>query len=215
MTPDIMDRSNLLRNVAVFLAGSAWVFLLLCLGSFHPTDWPSHAVDRIRRRRTSAGAAGRMSRTTRSSRWGRASSRCMFFTGVVLVLVVCKSRIGDLWMRAIGLLLLAVAFAAAVHHFSPGSADGLPEGRGGVVGIAAAAFLQHYFGTIGTRLVLLTDVPRRPAAGRRRSGPAHARRRRSAAVDDRDGTARRRSSWNFATSAQAPALPSSSPATRR
>ena len=28
----------------MFLACGTWAFLLLSLGSFHPTDWPSHQV---------------------------------------------------------------------------------------------------------------------------------------------------------------------------
>ena len=55
----------------------------------------------------------------------------LFFTGVCLVLLMCQNRIGDLWMRTVGLILLSVAFAAAVHHFKSGSYDGFPEGRGG------------------------------------------------------------------------------------
>src|SRR5205807_3381864 len=42
--------------------------------------------------------------------------------------------------------------------FKPGSYDGLPEGRGGILGIAASTVLQHYFGTTGTRLILLTTL---------------------------------------------------------
>ena len=61
-------------------------------------------------------------------------------------------------MRAIGLLLLSIAFAATVHHFEPGSENGFPEGQGGILGIGAATFLQSHFSTAGTRLVLLTAM---------------------------------------------------------
>ena len=82
----------------------------------------------------------------------------LFFSGVCLVLRLFQSRVGDLWMRATGLLLLSVAFAAAVHHFKPGSYDGFPEGQGGIIGIGTAHFLQHYFSTAGTRLILATTL---------------------------------------------------------
>ena len=39
-----MERSNPLRNVWLFVAGGAWLFLLLSLASFNPGDWPSHQV---------------------------------------------------------------------------------------------------------------------------------------------------------------------------
>src|SRR5436309_1466540 len=43
--PYIMQRSHLIRNLALFLASGAWCFLLLAYMGFSPTDWPSHAVD--------------------------------------------------------------------------------------------------------------------------------------------------------------------------
>src|SRR5206468_2946107 len=51
-----------------------------------------------------------------------------------------------------------IGFAAAVHHFKPGSENGFPEGQGGILGIGAASFLQSHFSTAGTRLVLLTAI---------------------------------------------------------
>ena len=118
-----MDRSNLLRNIAVFLAGSAWVFLLFCLASFHPTDWPSHAVDPYPPVQNVCGSVGAYLAYYAFLALGQGVFPVLFFTGVVLVMVACKSRIGDMWMRAVGLLLLSIAFASAVHHFSPGSTD--------------------------------------------------------------------------------------------
>ena len=37
-----MHRNNVFRHVVLFLSLAAWVFLLLALGSFHTSDWPSH-----------------------------------------------------------------------------------------------------------------------------------------------------------------------------
>jgi hypothetical protein len=73
----------------------------------------------------------------------------LLFSGVCLALYLFKNRVGDLWLRGIGLLLLSVAFAAATHFFRPGSQDGLPEGNGGLLGITAATFLQGHFGKVG------------------------------------------------------------------
>src|SRR5437870_4476734 len=39
-----MERTNVLRQTIIALCAAVWVFLLLSLGSFHPTDWPSHDV---------------------------------------------------------------------------------------------------------------------------------------------------------------------------
>ena len=53
-----MERTNLLRNVWLFVAGSAWVFLLLSLASFSATDWPSHAVQPYPPIKNLCGSAG-------------------------------------------------------------------------------------------------------------------------------------------------------------
>ncbi len=153
-----MERSDLPRNVLTSLACAAWVFLLVCLGSFHPTDWPSHAVAPYPPVENLCGKAGAFIAYYSFLAIGHGVFPLLFFTGVCLVFVLCKSRIGDVWMRVVGLLVLAIAFAAAVHHLTPGSSDGLPEGRGGIIGIGTAAFLNHYFSTIGTRLILMTTL---------------------------------------------------------
>ncbi len=153
-----MERSNLLRNVLLFAAASVWVFLLLALASFSATDWPSHAVQPYPPIKNLCGSAGAFISYYLFLFAGQGVFPVLFFTGVCLVLCAFDNPIGDLWMRAVGLLLLAVAFAAAVHHFRPGTGTGLPEGQGGIIGIAASHFLQLYFNTVGTRLILLTTL---------------------------------------------------------
>jgi S-DNA-T family DNA segregation ATPase FtsK/SpoIIIE len=153
-----MQRSNLLRNVLLFAAAGLWLFLLLSLASFHATDWPSHAVYPYSATKNLCGSAGAFIAYWFFFAIGQGVFPVLFFTGVCLVLLAFQSRIGDLWMRSIGLLLLSVAFAAAVHHFTPGSGMGLPEGQGGIVGIGTANFLQGHFNTVGTRLILMVTM---------------------------------------------------------
>jgi S-DNA-T family DNA segregation ATPase FtsK/SpoIIIE len=153
-----MTRSNLARNLLIFAASAAWVFLLLALASFSPTDWPSHAVQPYPPVSNLCGSAGAFIAYYLFLFAGQGVFPVLFFTGVCLVLYIFDNPIGDLWMRAAGLALLAVAFAAAVHHFRPGTVNGLPEGQGGVIGIASAHFLQGYFNTVGTRLILATTL---------------------------------------------------------
>jgi DNA segregation ATPase FtsK/SpoIIIE-like protein len=153
-----MHRSTLPRNVSLFLACGAWVFLLVCLGSFHPTDWPSHAVEPYPPTQNLCGSVGAYFAYYAFLAIGQGVFPMLFFTGVCLVLLVFKCRLGDVWMRVVGLLLMCIACAAAIHHFTPGTPEGLPEGQGGIVGIAAGHFLHHYFSTIGTRLVLTVTL---------------------------------------------------------
>ena len=153
-----MDRSTTSRGILLFLAAGAWVFLLVSLGSFRYTDWPSHEIYPYGPVQNLCGSVGAAIAYATFVTIGQGAFPLMFFTGVCVVLLMCNSRIGDWWMRSVGLLLLTIAFAAAVHHFKPGSYDGFPEGRGGVVGISTATILEHYFSTVGTRLILLTTA---------------------------------------------------------
>src|SRR2546423_1991251 len=153
-----MERSSSLRSVLLFLAGGAWLFILFSLGSFHPTDWPSHALNPYPPMQNICGPVGALIAYAGFLAVGQGVFPLLFFTGVCLILLICNGKVADLWMRSVGLLLLTVAFAAAVHHFKPGTYDGLPEGRGGILGIATSTFLQHYFSTVGTRLILLVTL---------------------------------------------------------
>src|SRR3954469_1275626 len=153
-----IDRTNVLRNVLVFAGSAVWVFLLLSLASFSPTDWPSHAVAPYPAIANLCGSAGAFIAYHLFLFFGQGVFPVLFFTGICLVLYIFNNPVSDLWMRAVGLLLMTVSFAAAVHHFRPGAVNGLPEGQGGIVGIAAAHFLQIYFNTVGTRLILATTL---------------------------------------------------------
>src|SRR5689334_23295137 len=123
-----MSRStNILRNTLLFLGIGAWVFLFLALASFHPNDWPSHeaypwpaAVQNL------CGSVGAWCAYYAYLWLGQGAFLIIFFTGVCLALLMFGNRISDLWLRTLGLMLLAVSFAAAVHHFRPGSATSFP-----------------------------------------------------------------------------------------
>lgn len=153
-----MQRTKIIRQSLLFLALAGWVFLLLALGSFHTSDWPSHQVYPYPPIQNLCGAVGSWMAYQCFLALGQGVFPILFFTGVCLALVMFKNRVGDLWLRAIGLLLLSVAFAAVIHHFKPGSPGAFPEGHGGIVGIATSTWLQTHFNTVGTRLMLLTAM---------------------------------------------------------
>jgi len=153
-----MERTNLLRQIALAFCSAAWVFLLLSLGSFHPTDWPTHEVYPYPPIQNLCGAVGAFVAYYSFLAIGQGVFPVLFFTGICLALLACRSRLSDPWLRGIGLAVLTVAFAAVVHHLKPGSFNGFPEGHGGIVGIGTATFLQEHFNTVGTRLILLTAM---------------------------------------------------------
>src|SRR4051812_28350063 len=147
-----MNRENLPKTLSFFLAVGVWVFLLLSFWSFSPTDWPSHAVDPHPPTANLCGTVGAFIAYWSYLTVGQGVYPILLFTGAMIGVFFWRSALGDVWMRTIGLGMISVAFAAAVHHFSPGSRTGLPEGRGGVLGIGADHFLHHYFSTAGTLL---------------------------------------------------------------
>ncbi|MCC7349384.1 MAG: DNA translocase FtsK [Phycisphaerales bacterium] len=151
-----MDRTNLWRRVVLFSAIGAWAFLLLALGSFHPTDWPSHEIYPYPPIQNLCGSAGAFVAYYTFLFIGQGVFPILFFAGICLTITLFRDGVSDLWLRTTGLVLLTVAFATTIHHFHPGSHNGFPEGQGGIVGIGAASFLQSHFSTIGTRLILAT-----------------------------------------------------------
>jgi DNA segregation ATPase FtsK/SpoIIIE, S-DNA-T family len=153
-----MERSHLWRWICIFLTIGSWFFLLFAVGSFNPTDWPSHAVGVYHPVTNLCGPCGSLLAYYLFLIFGQGAFPILFFSGVCVVLYVANNRVSDPWMRTIGLLLLSISFAAAVHHLEPGSENGLPEGQGGILGIGAATYLQAHFSTAGTRLVLLTSM---------------------------------------------------------
>ena len=144
--------------MALFTGCAIWLFFLFALGSFHSTDWPSHSVYPYPPIQNLCGSVGSFVAYWCFLAIGQGVFPMLFFTGVCLALLIYQTHLTDIWLRIAGLLILSVAFAAVVHHFKPGSNSGFPEGHGGVIGIAAASYLQNHFSTIGTRLVLATAI---------------------------------------------------------
>ena len=153
-----MHRPHLPRRTGLFLLAGGWAFVVLSLASFHPTDWPSHAVYPFGPVRNLCGAVGSTVAYGLRVVLGVGVWPVAGLTGLALIAALLGRPVKDLWIRGLGLLLLAVTVGAAMHHVRPGSPDGLPEGNGGVLGIASDLLLQHHFGLTGTRLVLAVSA---------------------------------------------------------
>jgi S-DNA-T family DNA segregation ATPase FtsK/SpoIIIE len=154
----MLQRSHIVRPLVLFIVTAAWLFLFFAVGSFHPTDWPSHAVYPYPPIQNVCGPAGAFIAYWCFLAIGQGMFPLIFFSGVCLALTFYHAKLSDPWLRVLGLLMVSAAFAALVHHFMPGSASGFPEGHGGVIGIFTAAFLQTRFHTVGTRLILLAAM---------------------------------------------------------
>ena len=153
-----MQKPHVFRHVVLFLSIAVWAFLLLALGSFHTSDWPSHSVYPYPEIQNLCGKVGAYVAYHVFLVLGQGVFPVLFFSGVCLALLLFKNHVGDWWLRTVGLLVLTIAFAAILHNVRPGSATALPEGHGGIVGIGTSTFLQQHFSTVGTRLILLTGL---------------------------------------------------------
>src|SRR4051794_2044613 len=153
-----MERSHIIRQSLVALGIGAWAFLMLSLASFHPADWPSHTVFPYPPTRNLCGNAGAFIAYYAFLAIGQGVFPVLFFTGVCLALVVFKNRIGDLWLRAAGLVVLSIAFSAVVHNLKPGSFNGFPEGHGGIFRVITSTLFPSHFHTVGTRVIFLSPM---------------------------------------------------------
>src|SRR2546427_10268547 len=149
-----MHRSNIIKQTLLFLACGAWLFCLLSLASFHATDWPSHAIYPWPAIQNLCGSVGAWCAYYAFLGMGQGAFLIVFFTGVCLAIMLFDNRVGDLWLRTIGLLMLSVAFAATVHHFRPGSNSSFPEGYGGVLRLRGARLLKAPFNNVWATLGL-------------------------------------------------------------
>jgi S-DNA-T family DNA segregation ATPase FtsK/SpoIIIE len=151
-----MQRTHLIRYIVLSVTAAAWIFLLLACGSFAASDWPSHSEAIYGPIHNLCGPVGAFIAYYCFVAIGQGVYPILLFTSICLVLTFMRSQVGDLWLRAIGMLLLSTAFAAAVHQISPGSPNGFPEGNGGLLGIATGNYLQEHFHSAGSFLILLT-----------------------------------------------------------
>ncbi|MDB5327781.1 MAG: ftsK [Phycisphaerales bacterium] len=148
---------NPIRSVLLFSGFAIWAFAFLAAISFNPLDPPSHAVFPYSAHVTNlCGTAGAYVAFWSRYAIGPGVYPILFFTAVFLCLTATKNRLSDFWLRVAGVGILAVAFAAIVHTLSGGTPSGLPEGDGGIMGIASAHFLHSHFNTVGSTLALLS-----------------------------------------------------------
>jgi S-DNA-T family DNA segregation ATPase FtsK/SpoIIIE len=154
----MLQRLHIIRPLILFVLSAIWLFLFFAIGSFHPTDWPSHAVYPYPVTQNVCGPAGAFIAYWCFLAIGQGVFPLIFFSGVCLALTFYHAKLSDPWLRAVGLILISASFAALVHHIMPGSSSGFPEGHGGVIGIATAAFLQSRFHSVGTTLILLAAM---------------------------------------------------------
>ena len=153
-----MDRKkNLVRNLYVYMGATVWIFLLLSIISFRPTDFPSPQIYPAPPIHNLCGKVGAFIAYYLFYTFGPGVYPIMVFAGVCYGVRLFRNAISDLWLRIIGLIVLSVALASFAHLVNPGSPNTLAEGSGGILGISTANFLRDRFSIAGTVLILLAS----------------------------------------------------------
>src|ERR1700681_3143404 len=110
----MVQRLHILRPLGLFVAAAGWLFLLFSLGSFHPTDWPSHAVYPYPPIQNVCGPVGAFLAYWCFVAIGQGVFPMLFFGGVCLALAFYHAKLTDPWLRMAGLVMLSIVFAAIV-----------------------------------------------------------------------------------------------------
>jgi len=127
----------------------------MALLTFDPADWPNTAVwPQSEPARNACGRAGAWLAFQLFYYLGEGAFTLTGLLTIAALARLARRPITTLPLRLTGVLLLITVTAASVALMHPTGRDGLVEGRGGIVGIAAAALLRAYFSTLGTLLVV-------------------------------------------------------------
>lgn len=150
-------RSQILRNCrlvgGVVFCAFAWMSIL----TFSDLDWPNKAVwPHAAPTMNACGTAGAWFAYQFIHFIGVGVYPLFFLLTVAAVAQLLRKEIPDLPLRAIGMILLVVVTATAASLIDARPADGLIEGRGGVIGAALADLLKTYLETFGSTLVVAT-----------------------------------------------------------
>ena len=158
MAKDEAQKQQVRKFLIVAVVSAAWLLLMLSLGSFRTTDWPTHGVYPANEVHNLCGPLGSLLAYCVFWVIGHGAYPVMLFAAACVVVYIAKGTISDMWLRGIGVALIAVAFASLIHVLRPGAPDAFPEGQGGVIGIAVGNFLKQQMNFVGAMLILLTSL---------------------------------------------------------
>ncbi|HHT9120203.1 MAG TPA: DNA translocase FtsK [Candidatus Hypogeohydataceae bacterium YC41] len=151
-----MERNRTLSIVlAVFLVSFA-LFALISIGSFNPTDPPFSNFPPSAKVKNYCGLVGAVLSGYSLSGLGLSSIAVMLLLGAWGVILLCKGDLGDLWIKAIGGILLIVSFSLFFGLLSPLlPPKGLLAWAGGIFGKTASNQLVKNLGLAGTWVFLV------------------------------------------------------------
>ena len=159
---DKLATATLVRRVSWVAAAGLWLFLVVAMASFNTADWPSHAVAvHNDPPRNLCGPVGAL-----ITWWSYAVigvGAWIILAGIAgyLVLTAGGRKVGHPFVRAAGLLLMAMAVSGfhglfAARFESIGGI--LPGAPGGLLAFAAVNELTARFSDVGTLLLLTAGL---------------------------------------------------------
>lgn len=151
-----MDASPLKR--LAWLAGTVvWVLIVTSLATYSPADPPSHSLAGTRSTGEVANLVGPVGAYVADAllvMLGPGAWIVTLSAGLYLALIAFRGPVSHVGVRAIGVILLALAFSALYALVAPWSSP-RPEGSGGLVAVAGLAELTSRFGSFGSALWLV------------------------------------------------------------
>jgi len=132
------------------------VFVFAATVSFDPTDWPSaKAWPHPQPPHNACGNAGAWL-AYQLFYWLGHGAYPLLLLGCFLAVRAAAGRVtNDLPLRLTGIALVSVVVATAARMIQPGSLSSLPEGNGGIIGIALATIMAEQFAALGSTIILL------------------------------------------------------------
>ena len=156
------DASQSIRRIPAvhaLLALLVLTFLLAATCTFSPSDWPStKAWPHPQSVHNACGRVGAWVAYQLFHWIGHGVYPLLLLSALLAFRTLWGHPVRDLVLRSIGIAVTSVVVATIARMISPGSDGSLPEGHGGIIGIALAAVMRSQFGTLGSTAILLCGL---------------------------------------------------------
>lgn len=156
------DDSQSIRRIPTVhavLALLALTFLLAATCTFSPSDWPSTKTwPHPQSVHNACGKIGAWVAYQLFHWVGQGVYPLLLLSALVGVKALRGRSVTDLALRSVGIAMTSVVVATIARMVLPGSDTSLPEGHGGIIGIALATLMRSQFGTLGSTVILLCGL---------------------------------------------------------
>ena len=157
--PNASEPMRRISFVHAVLALLVVTFLLAATCTFSPSDWPStKAWPHPQPVHNACGKIGAWVAYQLFHWIGQGVYPLLLLSALVAVRALRGRSVTDLVLRSVGIAVTSVVVATIARMISPGSDSSLPEGHGGIIGIALATVMQSQFGALGSTVILLCGL---------------------------------------------------------